>query len=194
MKSRICENFEPKNPLIIDKIEPIGGSLNFSAEFWQPFIDISILNNSMKICGPLLGLAIEIAKSLKLSMTYITAGIKADFDQYFEMMNNNLTNLMLVPFPPMSFTNSSHHMEVSSPIGDINTISILSAKGNPIKSFFHVSTIFRIEVWILIVLSYLFTSGMSVLLTKIRNSLLDIWPYFLSNNCLSLKVNNQELR
>jgi hypothetical protein len=57
-------------------------------------------------------------------------------------------------------------MEVSSPIGDINTISILSAKGNPIKSFFHVMTIFRIEVWILIVLSYLFTSGMSVLLTK----------------------------
>jgi hypothetical protein len=166
MKSRICKNFQPRKPVIIDKIEPIGGSLNFSAEFWQPFIDISILNNSVKICGPLLGLAIEIAKSLKLSMTYITAGIKADFDEYFEMMNNNLTNLMLVPFPPMSLTNSSLHMEMSSPIGDISTISILSAKGNPIKSFFHVMTTFRIEVWILIVLSYLFASGMSALLTK----------------------------
>jgi hypothetical protein len=62
MKSKICRNFSIENPITAENIIPIGGTLNFSADFWQPFIDI----DSGQICGPLLGIAVEISKKLKV--------------------------------------------------------------------------------------------------------------------------------
>jgi len=166
MKSRLCKEFESRKPEIIGNIEPISGSLNFSAEFWQPFIDTIVTNNRATICGPLLGVVIEIAKSFKSSITFISARLDADYDQFFEMMDKKVINILLLPFPPMSLSNYSYHMEVSSPIGDINTLSILSAKGNLKKLLFQMMNTFRIEVWILIAFSYLFISGMSAFILK----------------------------
>jgi hypothetical protein len=166
MKSRLCKEFESRKPEIINNIEPISGSLNFSAEFWQPFIDIIVTNDRTTICGPLLGVVIEIAKSFKSSITFVSAGINPDQDEFFKMMDNKVTNMLLSPFPPMTLSNCSSYMEVSSPIGDINTISILSAKGNLKISFFQMMNTFRIEVWILIAFSYLFISGMSAFILK----------------------------
>ncbi len=40
-------------------------NLNFTVEFWQPFINYALLDKSVLICGPFLGLAIEISRSLK---------------------------------------------------------------------------------------------------------------------------------
>ncbi len=62
MKSKICRNFSIENPITAENIIPIGGTLNFSADFWQPFIDI----DSGQICGPLLGIAVEISRKLKV--------------------------------------------------------------------------------------------------------------------------------
>ncbi len=62
MESKICKNFSIENPITVENIIPIGGTLNFSTNFWQPFID----TESGNICGPLLGIAVEISRKLKV--------------------------------------------------------------------------------------------------------------------------------
>ncbi len=62
MESKICRDFSIENPITAENTVPIGGTLNISANFWQPFID----TDSGQVCGPLLGIALEISRKLKV--------------------------------------------------------------------------------------------------------------------------------
>jgi hypothetical protein len=68
MRSRFCANFTPGIPVSFNDNIYLNDSLKFAAEFWMPFIDIEFnkINGIALICGPFLGIAIEISKILKL--------------------------------------------------------------------------------------------------------------------------------
>jgi len=66
MESKLCRNFPVSNPLTARNAFPTNGQLNFTADFWQPFIDVVVIANVTQICGPLLGIAIEISEKLKI--------------------------------------------------------------------------------------------------------------------------------
>ena len=69
MKSQFCHSFVEGIPLSLNNSKysfghNLGRNLNFSAEFWQPFVDVEVIGGLTKICGPLLGLVLEIANKL----------------------------------------------------------------------------------------------------------------------------------
>jgi hypothetical protein len=68
MHSRFCANFTSGIPVSFNDNIFFNDSLKFAVDFWMPFIDIGFdkINEIALICGPFLGIAIEISKILKL--------------------------------------------------------------------------------------------------------------------------------
>lgn len=77
-------------------------NLNFSATYWQPFIDLAHHESSdlYEISGPFLGILFEIAKYLKFSITYVGPP-EAPFQHYFFDLNIGRADIFLNPTPPL---------------------------------------------------------------------------------------------
>jgi hypothetical protein len=64
MKSRFCANFTSGIPVSFNNNYSNTWNLKFTADFWQPFIETHFDNETALICGPLLGIIIEMSKIL----------------------------------------------------------------------------------------------------------------------------------
>lgn len=143
MSSRFCVSFNSttESSAHVHRTLPpevITSRIGFSVEYWQPFIDqrdfkYSSNVNSSSVCGPLLGILVELANIVKANLTFVPDN--SDEILPFEEMalssnESSSVQVVLTPFAPMSLSDErvSRLVRFSAILGDIPMISILSGK------------------------------------------------------------------
>ena len=142
--------------------------LTFSVEYWQPFIDqrdfkTSSGSNSSTVCGPLLGILVELAKQMDARLAFIPDA--SDEILPFPEMGNGSVQFVLTPFAPMSLEDDrvSRLVRFSEPLGDIPMISILSGR-EPLTMDFEAAKLFNYAFFYLYFLSFLLINASALVI------------------------------
>lgn len=180
MSSRFCLSFnstsQESTAFVHRSLPPeaITTRIGFSVEYWQPFIDqrdfkFSTLENSSNVCGPLLGILVELANAVHANLTFVPDN-SDEILPFPEMDPANGTGngfragsssvqVVLTPYAPMSLSDErvTRLVRFSSILGDIPMISILSGK-EPLTMDFEAVNLFNYAFFYLYFIALLFVN------------------------------------
>lgn len=186
MRARHCHLFKPYVESFVQNLssshvtnlvskDHVTEAVKFAADFWQPFLDIDGYSedNITKICGPLLGILLELKTKLGLCLIYVEPE-DVLIEKYFQDLKTGFANLFLFPTPPQNLSNWDL-FEPTIAVGEIKMLSILSAKIPTPEPLFTFLMTFSTPCWIGIIISYFLVSIILGFVFKTENSIRNVF-------------------